>query len=143
MGSLEVVVAVVAATFIILAWVRRNRITMVPKRGLSIGADLGSLADKPRVRVQAVSRLDHERVHVALALLDAPEGSAPVPTLELGFTVALGPDEFAFGILQEWVRTGEPLGVVMPAGSTIVRLRSIGDLQPITLKRMPDEGDEP
>jgi hypothetical protein len=131
-GNLEVLAVVAVASFIIVAWVRRNYVTVVAKRGLSIGADLGTLGDKPRVRVQAVTESGPDRAHLVLAALDGSDA------LALDMVVELRADEFGFGQLEQWQHSGDPLGIVMPPDSHIVRLRSISDLQPLTLRRVDD-----
>jgi hypothetical protein len=110
---------------------------IVPKRGMGIRADLGELADKPRVRVREVAKAGPARVRLVLTPEPGP-ADVPLPTtssdLEL---VVSGPDQqFGFELLCEWQRSQSVLAVVMPPDSRIVRLRSIDDLQPLTLRRV-------
>jgi hypothetical protein len=48
----------------------------------------------------------------------------------------LNEDDFGFGLLREWQRAGTAVAIVMPPDSHIVRLRSVDDLQPLTLRRV-------
>jgi hypothetical protein len=136
-----VVNVVLALLVLSLAWwfvssvVRRYRRGIVAERGMSVGADLGSLADKPRVRVRAVSRVGPDRVRLILSPETGPDdGLSTSPDLDL--VVFLSEEEFGFEQLHEWKRSDSPLAIVLPPDSRIVRLRSIDDLQPLTLRRV-------
>jgi hypothetical protein len=136
-----VVNVVLALLVLSLAWwfvssvVRRYRRGIVAERGMSVGADLGSLADKPRVRVRAVSRVGPDRVRLILSPETGPDdGRSTSPDLDL--MVFLSEEEFGFEQLREWKRSDSPLAIVLPPDSRIVRLRSIDDLQPLTLRRV-------
>jgi hypothetical protein len=132
----NVVLVLVAALLIgtMVSAVRRRRRGLVAERGLSIGADLGTLADQPRVRIQAATEIGPDRVRLVLAPDAGPDGGAP-PGPELEVLVELGADEFAYGQLQEWQRSQAVVAMVTPPGSRILRLRGIEDLQPLTLRR--------
>ncbi len=110
-----------------LSFVRRNRRSFVPRRGSSIGADLGALADQPRVQVVSVTQLGPERARLVLR----PELEGP----DLDLVVVLREGELGFELLHDWNRDGSLLAIVIPPGSRLVRLRSIDDLQPLTLRR--------
>jgi hypothetical protein len=110
----------------------RRRQGLVAQRGTSIGADLGALADQARVRVRSVMKEGPDRVRVVLT----PEAD---PETDLDLVVLLREDEFGFELLHEWKRSERSIAIVMPPDSRIVRLRSIDDLQPLTLRRV-DEG---
>ena len=45
-------------------------------------------------------------------------------------------DEVGFGLLRDWQQTQSLLAVVLLPDSPLVRLRSLGDLQPLTLRRV-------
>ena len=127
---LVVVVLVVGAIAIVL----RRRPGLVSRRGMSIGADLGLLADAPRVRVTAVTMESPDLVRVVLT---PEEGNAAGTTQE--FSARLSEEEFGLRLLQEWQRSGSQLAMVTPPGTHLVRLRSVDDLQHLTLRRV----DEP
>ena len=114
-----------------VTFVLRRRHGLVAERGLSIGADLGMLGDAPRVRVAAVTQAGPDRVRLALARESGDE--------DLELVVSLSEDDFGFGLLHDWQRSQAALAIVMPPDSRIVRLRSVDDLQPLTLRRV-DEG---
>lgn len=103
---------------------------------MSIGADLRAMADQPRVRVRAVTKEGPDHVHLVLAP-ERPDDdrSGLVPATDLDLIVALREGDFGFELLHEWHRSGSSLAIVVPPGSRIVRLRSIDDLQPLTLRR--------
>src|SRR5258708_2457670 len=139
------VALVVVVVFLVLyrgAIFRHRGRGIVARRGMSIGADVGALADKPRVRVRSVMIEGPDRVRVVLTPEPGgPEGGAPgvgpgvgpgtSPDLDL--VVALNEDEFGFELLHEWKRSGTSIAMVIPPDSRLVRLRSIDDLQPLTL----------
>jgi len=128
MASVVLVVVVVLLTWIVVSFVRSRRHGLEAKRGLSIGADLGILGDTPRVAVRAVTPAGPGMVRVVLA----PEALGP----DIDLVVKLNEDDFGFELLNDWQRSGNKLALVMPPDSHIVRLRSIDDLQPLTLRRV-------
>jgi len=127
-ANVLVIVFVVAAAWFAVSIVRRRRHGLVAERGISIGADLGRLGDAPRVRVAAVTTDGPTRVRLVLT----PEGGGD----DLDFLVSLSDADFGFGLLRDWQRSQAPLGIVLPPGSRLVRLRSVDDLQPLTLRRV-------
>ena len=117
--------------------VRRHRRGLVAERGTSIGADLKALADQPRVRVRSLTKAGPDRF---LLVLESEAGAetgpdAPAPT-DVELLVSLREEAFGFDLLHEWKRAQTALAIVMPPNSRIVRLRSIDDLQPLTLSRV-------
>ena len=54
MGSVAVVIVLVALVAYIIATIRKRRRGIVAERGTGVGADLGGLADAPRVRIRYV-----------------------------------------------------------------------------------------
>jgi hypothetical protein len=131
------VVVVVLLAWAVITAVKRNRRGLVAERGTSIGADLGALSDQPVVRVRALTAA--EPGHMLLVLTpqhDAGDGPDAAPSPDLELLVSLQDDDFGFGLLQGWQRSQAPLAIVMPPDSRIVRLRSIDDLQPLTLSRV-------
>jgi hypothetical protein len=135
---------VLVLVVVLLIWggfvvVRRRRHGLVAERGMSVGADLGALSDQPRVRVQSVTSAGADRVRVVLTPDPGPgDGPGGVSSPELDLTVLLGEDDFGFEMLHQWKRSQDVLAVVIPPDSRIVRLRSVGDLQPLTLRRADD-----
>jgi hypothetical protein len=133
---------VVVLVVLLLAWyvvsiVRRHRRGIVAERGMSVGADLGALADQPRVRVRAVTKAGPDRVRLVLTPETGPIDGPELPASpDLDLVVFLREEEFGFGLLHEWKRSESSLAIVVPPGSRIVRLRSIDDLQPLTLRQV-------
>jgi hypothetical protein len=138
MAKVALVLAVLLLVWLISSLVRGRRGGIVARRGMGIGADLGALADKPRVRVRAMTKSGPDRVHVILTPESGP-GDGLSTSSDLDLDVVLSDGEFGFELLQEWQRSESSLAIVMPPGSRLVRLRSIDDLQPLTLRRA-DEG---
>jgi hypothetical protein len=129
-GSVIVILVVIVGTWLMVSFVRSRRHGLEAKRGLSIGADLGKLADTPTVTVQAVSVADEGKVRVAFEQGDGTD---------LDLVVSLKPDDFGYELLRQWQRAGSKVAIVMPPDSRIVRLRSVDDLQPLTLRRVDTE----
>jgi len=127
-GSVLVIVFVVVVTWIVVSVVRTRRHGLVAERGISIGADLGRLGDAPRVRVAAMTTDGPGRVRLVLAREEGGE--------DLDFLVSLAEDDFGFALLHDWQRSQAALAIVQPPDSHIVRLRSVDDLQPLTLRRV-------
>jgi hypothetical protein len=118
---------------------RRRGRGIVARRGMSIGADLGALADQPRVRVRALTKAGPDRFHLVLTPEQgAADGPGLIPSSDLDLVVLLSEEDFGFNLLHEWKRSESPLAIVIPPDSRIVRLRSIDDLQPLTLRRVDD-----
>lgn len=138
MANVALVALVLLLIFFVVSFLRRRGYGIVARRGLSIGADLGALGDAPRVRVRAVVTEAADRVHLVLTPETGPDSELP-PSPDLHFTVALNDEEFGFRLLHEWKRSQSSLAIVMPPDSRIVRLRSVDDLQPLSLRRV-DEG---
>jgi hypothetical protein len=108
---------------------------IVARRGLSIGADLGTLADKARVRVRAVTQEGPEHVRLVLTPERGPvEDPDLVTSSDMDLVVLLSEADFGCGLLQQWQESATVLAIVMPQGSRIVRLRAMDDLQPLTLR---------
>lgn len=124
---------VLVVVFLVAALLRRGGNGVVARRGASVGADLGTLRDQPRVRVRSVMRAGPDRFDVTFVPDDDDVDADELPALEI--SVFLGTNEYGFELLHEWKRAGTPLAIVLPPGSRIVRLRSVEDLQPLTLRR--------
>jgi hypothetical protein len=108
---------------------------LAARRGLSVGADLAAMADRPQVRVRELSSVAPGRVRVVL-VPDGDEGVDDVgdaPGMDL--VVSLEEGTFALRVLREWQEAQVPLAVVEPPGGRLVRLRSTVDLQHLTLRR--------
>lgn len=132
LASAVILVLLVLVVYAAVTGIRRSR-TIVAKRGLSIGADLGTLSDRPRVVVREVTPTEPGCVHLVLA----PEGSSAGSDAwaELDFVVSLREEEFGYQLLREWQQAGSVVAVVLP-GNRLVRLRSVDSLQPLTLSRV-------
>jgi hypothetical protein len=140
-ANIALLIVVVVLAFYVVSVVRRRQHGLVARRGMSIGADLGALSDQPRVRIRAVTRTGPDRVHVVLSPEPGPvDGAKPRPPSDLDLDVSLREDEFGFELLHEWKRSERSIAIVIPPGSHIVRLRSIDDLQPLTLRRVDEDG---
>jgi hypothetical protein len=112
--------------------VRQRRSSLVPKRGMSIGADLGGLADAPQVRVTALTRTAPDRLRVVFT----PEPGSTAVGLDV--VVALEEDAFGASVLDDWQRSGSPIALVVPPDSHLLRLRSVDSLQHLTLRRVDE-----
>jgi hypothetical protein len=135
------VVVLLVLAFLIgcaLSVVHRRRRSFVPQRGTSVGADLGAMSDKPRVQVRDVTTTGPNRVRLVL-VPEAPPIDSPglMASSDLDMIVTLRDGEL--DLLQEWQRSATSLAIVIPPNSRLVRLRSIEDLQPLTLRRVDDE----
>ena len=128
-----------AALVVVSAWItssflRRGGKGIVAQRGTSTGADVGALIDQPRVHVISVLMYGPDRVQLRFVPVnrDVAESTNP-PEFEI--IVDLTKDEFGFELLHEWKQAGTPIAIVMRRDTRIVRLRSLDDLQPLTLRR--------
>ncbi len=138
MANVEVVVLLLVLVGSALFFVNRRRASFIPQRGTSIGADLGALSDQPRVRIREVSLTEPGRVRLVLTPVTPPvDSSTHTASSDLDTVVSLREGELEQ--LQAWQQAASVLAVVIPPGSRLLRLRSIDDLQPLTLRRV----DEP
>jgi hypothetical protein len=129
------VVALVAGS--VMSVIRWRRRSLIPQRGTSVGADLGALLDQPRVRVRWITMTGPDRARLVLALDSesvAPPGLTTSPDIDL--VVSLREGDFGLELLQQWQQSESSLAIVIPPGSRLVRLRSIADQQPLTLRRV-------
>src|SRR2546429_9535281 len=88
------------AVWYVVATVRRHRRGIVAERGISVGADLASLADKPRMRVRSVSTVGPDRVRLVLTP-ETDRGDGLPTSSALDLLVFLREDELGFDLLQE------------------------------------------
>jgi hypothetical protein len=130
--NVVVVLAGVLLVWSVLRIIRRFRRGVVAERGTSIGADLRALGDQPRVRVRAVTTAAPNAVRVILT----PELET---SSDLDLLVSLREEDFGFELLRQWMRSDTPVAIVQPPGGKLVRLRSVDDLQPLTLRRIDNE----
>jgi hypothetical protein len=165
MTSIVIIVVVIVVVLGVYRLLRTRGQGLAARRGLSVGADLAAMADRPRVRVREVSSLSPDRVRVVLVpaddgtgegdtntpLPDTPLPDTPLPDRPLPdrplpdralpdrplmeLIVNLAEDSFGLRILREWQVAQDPLAVVEPPGGQLVRLRSTVDLQHLTLRR--------
>jgi hypothetical protein len=139
MANVLIVLVVVLLAGCVLSIVQWRRSSLVPKRGSSIGADLGALFDQPRVRVRAVTMTGPDRVRLVLTPETDPVDRVGVATSsDLDLMVSLREGEFGFEQLQEWLRSASSLAIVIPPDSRLVRLRSIDSKQPLTLRTVDE-----
>ena len=125
------VLLIVLGLLLVVPRVWRRRHGLVGVRGFGPGADLGRLHDAPRVRVGGLAVDGPDRARLLLIPGDSDSATAPTEAI---VAIAEGDPEFA--ILQRWLEDQSVLGVVMRPDNRIIRLRSLDDLQPITLRRL-------
>jgi hypothetical protein len=139
MGTVVVLLVVLLVIGIAVRVLQQRRSSLVPKRGTSIGADLGALSDQPRVRVREVTTIGPDRVRLVLAPeTDPADGPGLTTPSDLALVVSLREEEPGFELLHQWKRSASSLAIVIPPDSHLVRLRSIDDLQPLTLRRVDE-----
>jgi hypothetical protein len=112
----------------------RHRASLISARGFGVGADIGRLHDVPRVRVRTLTAMGDHRAQ--LVVVAAP-GEEPEPVndpLEVTFVVELDANDRSYAQLREWLDGQTDLGIVVPEDTRIIRLRSIVDMQPLTLR---------
>ncbi len=118
-------------------WRRRDR--LVPKRGLSVRADVERLHDMPRVIVAEFSAIGADSARLTLVSAGAGRLEAAREAPVMGeFLIAISDREAGYAILRDWRDHKSVLGVVMPPDTRIMRLRSLDDLQPLTLRLLDD-----
>jgi len=129
-SNVVLLVVVGLVTWAVVAIIRRRRHGLVAERGTSVGADLGTMRDQPRVRVREVTTTGPGRAHLVLAA-ESGEG-------DLQLDVFLSDEEVGFELLEDWRARQCPVAIVSLPGNELVRLRCIDDLQPLTLRRVTD-----
>jgi hypothetical protein len=116
----------------------RHRASLVSTRGFGVRADVGRLHDVPRVRIGEI-RMTGARV-ARLTVVAAPpaddDDAPPDEAVELAFDVEIDPADSSFALLQEWLVARSVLGIVLAPSTRIIRLRSLDDLRPLTLRRI-------
>jgi len=122
----------------VLTLILRHRSAIVPVRGMSTTADVGRLRDMPRVVVRDLTLTDADVARLTLesAADSHPAESPSAPESE--YLVALNAGDPEYHVLIDWVAHRSVLGIVLPPGSRLLRLRNVDDLQPITLRRVDD-----
>jgi hypothetical protein len=133
MANVVVLLAVALLAVLAISFVQRRRHSFVPRRGISIGADLGAMSDQPRVRVQEVALIGPDRIRLLLTP-DRDDETDPTTRSDLEAIVSVGDDQLE--LLRHWQQSASPLAIVIPPESRLIRLRSIEDLQPLTLRRV-------
>jgi hypothetical protein len=133
MANVVVLLAVALLAVLAVSFVQRRRHSFVPRRGTSIGADLGALSDQPRVRVQEVTLIGPDRVRLVLTP-DPHDEADPTARSALDVIVSVRDDQLE--LLRQWQQSASGLAIVIPPESRLIRLRSIEDLQPLTLRRV-------
>jgi hypothetical protein len=138
-ASVGVVLVLLLLLVYIGSIVRGRRGGVVAKRGIGIGADLGTLADAPRVRVRSVTRTGLDRVRVVLVPEAATEGSGTTNPADLDLLVSLQEGDFGSDLLEQWQQSESSIAIVLPPDSRLVRLRSAESLQNLTLRRVEED----
>lgn len=137
MSNVILLLVLVVVVWFVIALVQRRRRGLVAERGTSVGADLGTMNDQPRVRVSTVTRAGPDRVRVVLTSVGGDDPVVPVAA-DTELLVFLREDEVGFDTLEDWKKRQKALAIVMVPGNELVRLRSIDDLQPLTLRRVTE-----
>jgi hypothetical protein len=125
---------------LLVAWsiasaIWRRRTSLVSMRGYGVRADVERLHDVPRVRVSDLTMTGRDVARLTLAAVSADDGDASESSaVEIVVLVAISESESGFSLLREWLERQSVLGVVMP--TRIIRLRSLDDLRPLTLRRV-------
>ena len=128
------IICVVSAFVLVRLW--RQRRSIVGQRGFGPGADIGRLHDVPRVRVESLTVEGEDRTRVLLLPAgDEDQELASEPRIGTNALLALDERDPEFRILQGWQQHGSVLGMVEPS-ARLIRLRSLDDLQPVTLRRL-------
>jgi len=136
-SNVILLLALVVVVWFVITVIQRRRRGLVAERGTSVGADLGTMNDQPRVRVSTVTRAGPDRVRIVLTSVGGDDPVVPI-TADTELLVFLRDDEVGFDTLEEWKQRQKALAIVMVPGNELVRLRSIDDLQPLTLRRVTE-----
>jgi hypothetical protein len=136
-SNVILLLALVVVVWFVIALIQRRRRGLVAERGTSVGADLGTMNDQPRVRISTVSGAGPDRVRVVLTPVGLDDPVVAV-TADTELVVFLREDEVGFETLEDWKRRQAALAIVMVPGNELVRLRSVDDLQPLTLRRVTE-----
>ena len=140
MGSVAVLLVLVVLIAYVIVTIRGRRRGIVAERGIGVGADLGGLADAPRVRVRRVQLTGPDRAEVAFVPeVSAIEEQSGDPA-ETRYVVWLQRNDFGYELLNQWQRDGELVAIVLPPGGHLIRLRSATSLQHLTLRRLDGDG---
>jgi hypothetical protein len=150
-GDIVALVVIVVLVVLVVATVRGRRRTIVAKRGIGVGADLGGLADAPKYLVRDVRVVAPDRSEVVFVPEDGSDvdgsdvdgsdegGSDDGGLGVLRFVVWLGRDDFGYDLLTGWRDATARVAMVLPPGSHLVRLRSVDTLQHLTLRRLEED----
>ena len=124
-------------TWLLWSAILRHRSQVVSVRGMSTTADVGRLHDMPRVQAHDLTMMGADSAYLTVVSLENPEGANPdAAGTESEFLIAINQGDPGWGILQDWIAHGTVLGIVVPPESRLLRLRSVDDLQPLTLRRL-------
>ncbi len=121
--------------WIIVSAILRHRSQIVSVRGMSTGADIGRLHDLPRVQVRDLTMTGPESARLTVASTGGLDDVVSGGT-ESSYLVSLSETDPGFGLLHEWIDHQSVLGIVLPPDTRLLRLRSLEDLQPLTLRRL-------
>jgi hypothetical protein len=81
-ANVALVLLVVLFSWYLGSIVRRRGRGIVARRGTGVGADLGALADQPRVRVRAVTKTGPDKVRLVLSPEPDPSAAPAVARME-------------------------------------------------------------
>jgi len=100
---------------------------------MGVRADLERMRDAPRATVVELRATGDRTARLVLrpVTVNGTSGDA-----DLEFTVEVGVSDPGWDMLRGWRDEGSVLAVVMPPESSLLRLRGLDDLQPLTLRRL-------
>ena len=134
--SLVVVIGFLVLVWLVVRTLLRHRSSLFSVRGYGVRADIGRMQDAPRVRIQGLATVGHDRTRIAFVPSDDSRTGEPDGPVDDVFVVELGEHDASYELLRRWFNQRADLAIVIPPGSRIIRLRSISDLQPLTLRRI-------
>ena len=104
---------------------------------MGVRADVERLHDMPRVCVTDLTMTEPDVARLVLAPTTRDDlHASDTDIVEFEFLIAINESEYGFALLRQWREHQSVLGVVIPPESRIIRLRSLDDLQPLTLRRL-------
>ena len=101
---------------------------------MGVRADLERMRDAPRATVVELRATGARSARLVLRPVAAGDGSGGGADLE--FVVEVGVSDPGWDVLRGWRDAGSVVAVVMPPESSLLRLRGLDDLQPLTLRRL-------
>lgn len=131
------ILVIAGLTWLLWSAILRHREQVISVRGMSTTADVGRLHDMPRVQARDLTMMGPDSAYLTVMTTANPEGANPDPVgTEAEFLIAINESDPGFAIIQDWIERQSILGMVVPPASRLLRLRSVDDLQPLTLRRL-------